>query len=91
MCTSQIYYLLTRKKLRCLVKHYLSLSCFLPEYRECYYTEFNCSNKLCLPLGMLCDGVANCKDGSDEDNCGMYKLNTTIMLLTIPFVMVMIK
>ncbi|KAH3712772.1 hypothetical protein DPMN_072529 [Dreissena polymorpha] len=40
------------------------------KYRECYYTEFACSYKLCIPEGKLCDGVANCKDGIDEENCG---------------------
>ena len=41
-------------------------------YRPCYSTEFPCRNSECLPNGMLCDGVANCMDGSDEDHCSKY-------------------
>ena len=44
--------------------------CFILDYRTCYSTEFPCRDRQCLPNGMLCDGVANCLDGSDEDNCG---------------------
>ena len=40
------------------------------DYRKCYYTEFACRDQVCIPEGKLCDGVANCRDGSDEDNCG---------------------
>ena len=48
----------------------LSFRIFVAAYRSCYSTEFPCRNKMCLPNGMLCDGVANCLDGSDEDHCG---------------------
>jgi len=45
------------------------------DYRKCYYTEFACRDQVCIPEGKLCDGVANCRDGSDEDNCGWLILS----------------
>ena len=40
------------------------------DYRPCYPTECKCNNGQCIPCGWLCDGNADCVDGSDEQNCG---------------------
>lgn len=37
----------------------------------CSADEFQCENsELCIPRSYVCDGVSQCGDGSDEDNCG---------------------
>ncbi|KAK3550975.1 hypothetical protein QTP70_011460 [Hemibagrus guttatus] len=41
--------------------------------RPCSEMEFQCGNGRCVPTGpqgVLCDGVNDCGDGSDELNCG---------------------
>ncbi|XP_078609040.1 uncharacterized protein LOC144880621 isoform X1 [Branchiostoma floridae x Branchiostoma japonicum] len=32
--------------------------------------QFGCKNKLCVPYWARCDGINNCGDNSDEENCG---------------------
>ncbi|XP_063001421.1 basement membrane-specific heparan sulfate proteoglycan core protein [Elgaria multicarinata webbii] len=41
-----------------------------PELRPCRKDEAVCSNKQCIPRDYLCDGERDCRDGSDELNCG---------------------
>ncbi|XP_076968779.1 membrane frizzled-related protein isoform X1 [Tamandua tetradactyla] len=36
---------------------------------SCAHDEFLCDQFLCLLLDSVCDGFANCADGSDEANC----------------------
>ncbi|XP_063292891.1 basement membrane-specific heparan sulfate proteoglycan core protein isoform X6 [Pelobates fuscus] len=38
--------------------------------RECRRDEARCPNGQCIPRDYLCDGERDCKDGSDELNCG---------------------
>ena len=35
----------------------------------CNRTEFSCKDASCVPMVERCDGKANCKDASDEENC----------------------
>lgn len=34
-------------------------------------SEFRCRDGSCIDLALLCDGIPNCVDYSDEENCGM--------------------
>ena len=42
---------------------------------ECNSWEYQCADKHCISLELLCDGSYNCDDGSDEgpDICSTFK------------------
>ena len=35
----------------------------------CDSTEFTCDNGDCIPQNYECDGISDCDDKSDEENC----------------------
>ena len=41
----------------------------------CLPNEFACKNGECINQKMMCDGVFDCEDASDEDSCGMLLEN----------------
>lgn len=41
-------------------------------YKIFHDLKFQCSSRQCLKRHLVCDGIINCNDGSDEDNCGKY-------------------
>lgn len=36
----------------------------------CPEGQIRCQSDECIPKSLRCDGKPNCKDGSDENNCG---------------------
>ncbi|XP_066102902.1 membrane frizzled-related protein isoform X1 [Saccopteryx bilineata] len=40
-----------------------------PGHGSCAHDEFPCDQLICLLPDSVCDGFANCADGSDENNC----------------------
>jgi low density lipoprotein-related protein 2 len=43
----------------------------LCQREECPGGQFQCRNRQCIPYDVVCDGIRNCTDGSDEpSSCG---------------------
>lgn len=41
----------------------------------CTEKEFQCDNERCLIPQQVCDGTEHCRDGSDEQSCGIALIN----------------
>lgn len=41
--------------------------------RNCTDDQFECRNGLCVPKSWRCDGENDCRDYSDEEECGNYR------------------
>ncbi|KAF0985592.1 hypothetical protein HZS_3292 [Henneguya salminicola] len=42
-----------------------------PDCTACKSNEYHCKNQKCVPMSNRCNGVDNCGDSSDEQNCKM--------------------
>lgn len=45
-----------------------------PVEEICQSGDFKCLSGECIAKSKKCDRQSDCKDGSDEDNCGKYRM-----------------
>lgn len=51
-----------------LTQTFLAFICCVDPH-ECLENEFSCDENKCLPSRFKCDGIADCDDATDEENC----------------------
>ena len=49
-------------------------------------SEFACDNGMCILTDLRCDGIANCRDSSDEKNCNKVKIGEEYSKTNVPYV-----
>ena len=48
---------------------------------SCNPGEFQCRDGTCLPGGRKCDGRMDCRDQSDEENCGkIFRITSSVYI-----------
>ena len=50
---------------------------------KCSRSRWKCPEGKCIPKDYVCSGYADCKDGSDERNCGKLVFMTVALLLVV--------
>lgn len=51
-----------------LTQTFLAFICCVDPH-ECLENEFSCDENKCLPSRFKCDGIPDCDDATDEENC----------------------
>ena len=51
----------------------------------CNANESTCASRKCIPSYLVCNGVDNCGDNSDEEDCGTDGVNALAIGLAVPF------
>ena len=51
------------------------ISILISEDFACPVDHFKCPRSFCIESQYLCDGILQCKDGEDEENCGKYLMS----------------
>jgi len=50
---------------------------------KCASFQFKCTDGICTYKSYVCDGYADCKDGSDERNCGKLVFMTVVLVVVV--------